>query len=676
MTRLVFWYGTPEDDLSGGYSFVPCTKITNCERGCEDSNPEIPQKIQKKLETGKRLTANETMLVKGLEQISADVKLEPSERSPWLFDFDEDYEDFLAESDDETSVEEEIVEPPIDSEKKKKRRKKKDQNSKEKTLSKTETDPAVSKQKRKRKSEGAQASKKSKKSKTSEGEIEQPSKKPKKLEVVDEDVKVMRKNLKKSKLQDEEIKTSSKKAKEAKLQDIEIKVSSKHPKKSKGQDEKIKLSSKKAKKSLLLDEEIAQEVAEEDAVMNIDASSEDDEDDDDFCDKEDSETEDEEDEEELYEKGEDPLSAKKKTKVKSASSKHKAKKKTLKSSEEIEQELFENCEKLFLPLMNKLQDVDTEENAEKLLKKIDRDVQKLTPSFFKSHQIGLVVKEVRSRFKDNTLLNQLCKQITSKMKTIYRDKLEFEPKGFEPKVNKQKKKIARKSVERVKEKGRNEVPQGRSPPPVPLEEEGSTQSQESNKQSLGAPSAVPNKSSILKKENVESFSDPQVPPKKTPKATKPKAKAPRKSFSLAGMIDRKPTPTPSSTISSEKKSEAEPELPEWIIKYQRTGDSFETNPDRIFALEFLMDAVSCLPKGKCDPLSVARAIEDAVYTKYEDDNDRYMERLHDICAAISGKKQMGSLVQKIAAGDYATPLDVISLPRKILFRSFEGFWIP
>lgn len=643
MTRLVFWYGTPEDDLSGGYSFVPCTKFFSCESGVENNHNVIPQKILKKIENGKRLTANERMLLKGLEQITADVKLEPSKRSPWLFDFEEEYDDYLMEIDDEISDEDEIIEPSIDSDKKTKQRKKKNQKEK------SESDPTVKKQKRKRKSDEANQNKKSKKSKLLDKEIEQSSKNSEEI--------------------DEETKPLSKKTKRAKAQDQNKPLSSKKSKKSKQTAKDLKPSSKKSKKSLSLDEKIAQEVAEEDA-MNFDAASEDDEDDDDFCDKDD--TESEEEEEELYE---DPTFTKKKTVGKATSTKSKAKKQTLKSPEEIEQELFETCEKVFLPLMKKLQDADTEGNAEKLLKKIDRDVQKLTPSFFKTHQIGLVVKEVRSRFKDSTALNQMCKQITSKMKSIYRDKLGSEPKGFEPKMKKRKK-IVRKNVECYEEE------QVKTPTTDHVEEVISTLSRESSKQRLVISSAVSCKAApTLKQEKVESISGPQMPPQKTPKSAKPKAKAPRKSFSLAGMIDRKPLPTPSSICTSEKKSEADAyrqsqALPEWTVNYQRTGDAFEINPDRIFAMEFLVDAVSCLPKVNVDPISIARAIEDALHTKYEHEHDQYMDRLHDICAAISGKNQMGYLAQKIANGDYATPMDVISIPRKLLFQSFEGFRIP
>ena len=729
MSRLMFWYGTPKDDLSVGYSFVPYNKFMSYEAGQKANHHVLPQKIEKKLDSGKKLTASEAQRVEGLDQINSDINLEPSERTTWLFDFEEDYDDCLDQIDDETSVDDEIIETSS-SKDKKKRRKKKDQKGKEKKVPKTEKDLDSKKQKRKRKTETEEVepSKKAKKSKPSDEDVKPPGKKKKSKKIdedtedddvelppikkikkikkpkpVDEDVEPPSKKIKKPKPVDEDAEPPSKKIKKPKSLDEEVKLPRKKPKKSTlreeviespakkeskagPRDEEINSTTKKENKSRSLDEEIAMEVAEEDAVMQMDASSEDEEDDD-FCDR-DSDSED--DEEEFYEENHDPKPIKNKSKsivapAKSAASiKLKTKKEILKSPEEIEQELFENCEKLFLPLMDKMQAVEEEGGAEKLLKKIDRDVHKLTPAFIRTHKIGLIVKAVRSQFKDSIVLNQMCKKITSKMKNTYSAKLESEPKGFEPKIKKlKKKKSITKIPESVKEEVRNE-PQTKSPLSVPAEEAPSIQSQDYSKPTPIVSLAISIKAAAFKKDEGGSTSEPPVPPKKTPRAMKPKAKAPRKSFSLAGMIENKRNPTPpianandeDSEMDTSRQSLAKLDRPEWTVNYQHTGHSFETNPNRIFGIEFLMDAVSCLPKGKVDPPSVARGIEDALNTKYDGNYDKYMERVHDICAAISGKKQMGSLGQKIVAGNYATPVDVINIPRKTLFQSFEGFWIP
>lgn len=187
---------------------------------------------------------------------------------------------------------------------------------------------------------------------------------------------------------------------------------------------------------------------------------------------------------------------------------------------------------------------------------------------------------------------------------------------------------------------------------------------------------------VVKKEIFVEIQKPAI------KAHKPvKTKAPRKSFSLAGMIERKPTPTPASMnatgqVKDRTKSKAADvtekiEQPEWTLKYKSSGPSFDTNPDRAFAMLFLNDAVARLPKGNVDPSSIAVALENTLHTKYGSDHDKYTERLHEICAAIAGKNNRGtsSLARKIVDGSYGNPLDIVDMPRKLLFQSFEGDWI-
>lgn len=557
---------------------------------------------------GTKLTQNEQLHVSGLEQINASAKLPTEERSTWLFDFEEDYEEFLDAVDDETSDEEDEEmqelkrEASIGNDKKKKKKKK----DKLKKSSASEDGSKKKKKKRKRDSESSQ-------------ELE-----------------------------------------------AEVKPKKKQP-----------------KKEMTLDEAIEEEVAQEDAMMELESESEDDEDDADFKDGDESSEE-----EELYE--DETETKKKDKKTKGTGPKKKAKK--LKSPEEIEQELFDECEDFFLPIMESLKGANDEKKVEKLLKKIDRDVHKLTPAFFRIHQIGLVVKETRTKFKSNNTLNLLCKQVTQRMKKVFNEKSASEPTGFKPKMrgNKKKKKSQKQKDAEVKKEKKPRATENVKKVTPGTDENGKSLDVSSSKIEIKSES---NHSEIIKSEPIvksessttltstkDSITEVKsMPSKLSPKPVK--AKPPRKSFSLAGMMERKPTPTPSSTNSL---TNADGEVirppikkkPAWTTNYQRTGNSFEESKERQFAMEFLMDAVSCLPKGSIDPPSVARALEDALHTKYDDNLAEYMAKLHDVCSAIAGKKQMGSLAQKIIAGDYATPYDVISLPRKTLFQSFEGFWIP
>jgi hypothetical protein len=570
MTRLVFWYGTPKNDLSSAYSLVPESKIITYEEACKKKLHEPPPAIAKKMDKGQPLTAKDRQYLEALEQIAADAKLDPSERSPWLFDFEEEY-DYSSDVEDELRVRKETKKKPS-----------KKQKSKEKDELKK--DDLEKKKRRKRNS-------------ATDGSSPKPRKKVKTLE-----------------------------------------------------------------------EEIEEEVAEEDAMMKFDVSSESDRSDEDFSDENDDDFDQSESEVEL-DKDEKVEKKSKKQSEKRLQEKPKKKKDYLKSPEEIEQELFENCEEKFLPIMSKLDDAKSESEAKKLIKKIERDVKTLTPAFVRTHQIGLVVKRVRIKFKDSDEFNQMCKQLTSKMKQVYNEKLTCEPEGFQPKVRK-KKKVSEK-------KARGQV--------VEVEKDAKIVSPPTEQKDTPMPQ-YPTSINSVREAIVTSEEVPEpidTSEKSSTKKMKPaKTKPARKSFSLAGMIERKPTPTPITETSVNTGSNAETspipikaEQPEWTVNYQRDGNSHETNNTRKFAMEFLMDAVSCLPKGKVDPTSVAHALEDALHKKYGEE-EIYFERLHDICAAIAGKTQMGSLAQKIIAGSYATPLEVIEIPRKTLFQSFEGAWIP
>jgi len=554
--------------MSSAYSLLPSKDLITYEEGCKKGYHKVPSVITKRLEAGKLLTKQQKAQVARLEQLAIDAKLDPSERSPWLFDFEEEYEYPGSDIEEEVSVKKQT-----------KKKISKKQNSKEKSALKKD---GKEKKKRKRKS------------------------------VVDEVVPKQRKKVK------------------------------------------------------TLEEEIEEEVAEEDAMMDFDVSSESDKDDEDFSDKNDDQFESRD---ELLKKSATVEKKSKKKAEKGPAEKPRKKKEYLKSPEDIEQELFENCEEKFLPLMSNLDDAKSESEAKKLIKKIERDVKSLTPAFVRTHHIGLVVKRTRIKFKESDELNQMCKQLTSKMKQVYNEKLDSEPKGFQPKLRKKKNKQV--SAKKPREKALDIEEDAKIVSP-PTEQKGISLLQE--------PNSIKADHEGLKNEEVPHPIDTST---KSAKEIKPtKAKPARKSFSLAGMIERNPTPTPITEASLSTGSNAEAnsihlkiEQPEWTKNYHRDGNSFESNSTRKFAMEFLMDAVSCLPRsGNIVPSSVAHALEDALYKKYGE-QEMYMECLHDICAAIAGKTQMGSLAQKIMAGSYATPLEVIEIPRKTLFQSFEGAWI-
>ncbi len=159
----------------------------------------------------------------------------------------------------------------------------------------------------------------------------------------------------------------------------------------------------------------------------------------------------------------------------------------------------------------------------------------------------------------------------------------------------------------------------------------------------------------------------------------------KKSFSLMGLMSQ-PKQTSSVDVGLGKENIkvvpinqqiGQAATPRWVTNYKSVSTkTFESHIDRKLAMDFFNAAVACLPQDKIDPVSVASALEDALFTKYEGIADEYWNRVHEICGALAGKKKMGHLAQKILDGEYATPLDVINTPKKLLTQSFEGHWIP
>ena len=73
------------------YSFCPKKQIMTYAEGVKKAHDKLPRNIQKKVDTGKRLTKAEKELVKGHEELEADLLRQPEERTAFE-GFHEDYE--------------------------------------------------------------------------------------------------------------------------------------------------------------------------------------------------------------------------------------------------------------------------------------------------------------------------------------------------------------------------------------------------------------------------------------------------------------------------------------------------------------------------------------------------------------------------------------------------------
>jgi len=71
-------------------------------------------------------------------------------------------------------------------------------------------------------------------------------------------------------------------------------------------------------------------------------------------------------------------------------------------------------------------------------------------------------------------------------------------------------------------------------------------------------------------------------------------------------------------------------------------------------------------------ISVALQFESAIYKYYGDANEDYWWKVIEIISAVVGWKKIGSLCDAILDGMFAEVEDVIKLPSKLLYRSFDG----
>ena len=611
MTRLIYWYGT--ENLEEGYSFYQSNKIVSFEKGVDKGNDKVPPGIQKKIDGNKKLTKTDKQIVKGLEQIAEDAQLEASERVAWLPEWEEDWEaddnleDQLEEDDEEEDMEEDDSIAASRSKKKGNKRSKKGK------------DDSSAGKKRKKKNE--------KKRKKAGDDTE------------DDD------------LEDDENDVGDKSG--ASSDD-----NSSAPVAPKGNKKKAKIS-----KVVYKDDN---EEPEETKVTS------DDENDADFSDELSSSSEEEE---EYVEDRGGPKKRKRKAnddddsgRKKKGSGEPKAKREKKQggtskgpkvNSKAAEQRYFDECEDLFLPLMRELKvaiGADDLKTCELCVMKFQRYVEKVTPSFIRIHQFGLVVKESRKAFKSKGRddLVSLCHELTKDLKRIYTDKLPLMPEGFEPKIRRQKKRDA-SSAKKKK--------------PKVEEEDSASDDEDDRKASTNAKISNGARQTAVVDISKKCVHDEPA------KSMAPEKKA---AFSLKGMFQR---PQKAAPAAKEKMADRDShttqrpdatltkQIPSWLKGPSPADTGATLSDDRSLAVEFLEDAFSRFPEGKVDASAASLALEAAIddwSAARSDKSEVYWEKTHDIVAALAGAAEPTPLVQEILDGKYEMPKDLLRITRKRL----------
>eukprot|EP00579_Thalassiosira_antarctica_P008433 CAMPEP_0201896918 /NCGR_PEP_ID=MMETSP0902-20130614/45604_1 /ASSEMBLY_ACC=CAM_ASM_000551 /TAXON_ID=420261 /ORGANISM="Thalassiosira antarctica, Strain CCMP982" /LENGTH=470 /DNA_ID=CAMNT_0048429629 /DNA_START=388 /DNA_END=1800 /DNA_ORIENTATION=- len=82
--RLVYWYGSPRNDLSSSFSFLNANTIVSYTEGIEQNCHKLSSTVETKRAAGKKLTFAERMLVEGLAEIEVEVELSKEDRLSWL----------------------------------------------------------------------------------------------------------------------------------------------------------------------------------------------------------------------------------------------------------------------------------------------------------------------------------------------------------------------------------------------------------------------------------------------------------------------------------------------------------------------------------------------------------------------------------------------------------------
>merc|ERR1712238_316133 len=121
----------------------------------------------------------------------------------------------------------------------------------------------------------------------------------------------------------------------------------------------------------------------------------------------------------------------------------KKKKKKIESDEQtqldVEQKNLEKCERIFFPIMLKLDQailLSNSDGAVECIQNLHKEIEILTAPFIKTHGLGMKIKQTRKAFIGLNEVKGLCKDFTNDLKRIYLEKEKLVSKKFDPKPGK------------------------------------------------------------------------------------------------------------------------------------------------------------------------------------------------------------------------------------------------
>jgi len=663
--RLVFWYGTPKENLTFGFSFLPESEIVSYSKGVEKGINKVSTKVKKKLESGKKLTKVEQLIFDGLKELEDDLPLSKEKRLSWLI-VTEDYE---------------VEFPSVKNKESKKQKKRKNQKV---TIDNDMLDDKSVKKKGKKvvneahvldSSEGMKTPKKKKQKKkknkhsdiSSKERLSKKSHKRKNTEIDELSVKKETGESKKRRKKDEGILSKSE-PQERDQCDSSIKDTSLDPDVPRKETKKKKRLKKKEDLKVKVEVNVNVKVDDKPEYSFSDENIPSDESDDENFSLSDQNLS----VDELYhDEGIKEAKSKKKTKRKEKKGRKEAQEKNAlkeaqgKTAIEDAQEKFEKCQKVLVPIIKNLESAAKSNNThivKKNLQFIKENVYLVTPSFVKEYLIGIIVKKTREKYAKNNDIKSQCKVLTTLLKNQYHKKENIEPEGFRPKLKQEK--LEPKDDKNVHEANTPQVKKDDEIEAEVITQKVKEEKPESNNRKIDQ--------AVLRQEEISRKKPDSVVKKESIQTIKVEKKPTKRIFSLANILDPKLGNLNNKKVTEKmiSQTKSKSELPEWLTSNLPRDDSFNDNQDRNFAMEFFLEAVAGL--SKINQASMARALEAAIFEKYGSVNKTYWERVHDICAAIVGKNGLGSLAKKIMEGAFATPMEIIDIPLDVFYRSFEG----
>merc|ERR1712238_496749 len=231
---------------------------------------------------------------------------------------------------------------------------------------------------------------------------------------------------------------------------------------------------------------------------------------------------------------------------------------------------LEKCERIFFPIMLKLDQANLLSNSDgavECIEDLHKEIEILTVPFIKIHGLGMKIKQTRKAFIGLNEVKGLCKDFTNDLKRIYLEKEKLVSKKFDPKPGK-----FPKPLEIGNKHLTEQVLVGVQSIPKPLHENTEPELADSAKtQSLPHTPKVknettPDKEIIMiktKSSKIKRKKEKTIVSNETPKNKRP--------FSLTYLLNKTPVPDDVPNRSSSRDM-TETKLPKWLKVFESNKD--------------------------------------------------------------------------------------------------------